>query len=327
MIRVAVIGVGHMGHLHAQKWRRRSEVQLVGVYDSDAGRCQHVARELGVGAFLSLEAACEAADAVTIATPSYTHAEITSRALQAGCHCLVEKPLATTFAEAEQLVQLAQRLGLVVMAGHIERFNPAFLWVRRAGVQPRFVEIHRLHPFRPRAVDVSVVFDVMIHDLDLLVALLGSPLVRLEAHGVAVLTERFDIANARLVFANGCVANVTASRVSAKFLRKMRLFEPCRYIVLDFAERSVEQLSVRFGDAVLASGEECLAEWISESGVRSRIVRSRLLGAESADPLWEEHHAFLRALQTRASEDLALEQTLEAVRLAECIERKLREGC
>ncbi|GBD06294.1 scyllo-inositol 2-dehydrogenase (NAD(+)) [bacterium HR21] len=326
MIRVAVIGVGHMGQLHAQKWRQHPDVQLVGVYDSDPVRCQDTARTLGVTAFPSLEEALAAADAVTIATPSYTHGALTIQALRAGCHCLVEKPLATSAAEAEQLVHLAQQAGLVLMAGHIERFNPAFLWVRRLGVQPRFVEVHRLHPFRPRSVDVSVVFDVMIHDLDLLVVLLGSALQRLEAHGVPVLTARPDIANVRLVFANGCVANVTASRVSAKFLRKMRLFEPYRYVALDFAERSVEHIQLRLGETALMEGEECMAEWISDSGIRSRIVRSRLLGAESADPLWEEQHAFLRAIQSRALEDVGIEQTLEAVQLAERIEQAILGG-
>ena len=326
MIRVSVIGVGHIGRLHAQKWCSHPEARLVGVYDSDPTRCREVAQGLNVAAFSCMEEAIAAADAVTIATPSYTHAEIAAQALQAGRHCLVEKPLTTSAASAEYLLELAQRSGLVLMAGHVERFNPAFVWLRRAGVQPQFVEVHRLHPFRPRSVDVSVVFDVMVHDLDLLVVLLGAPLQRFDAVGVAVLTPHPDIANARLVFANGCVANVTASRVSAKFLRKMRLFEPYRYIAVDFAERSVELIRLVLGEEALAEGEECLAQWRSDTGLQSRIVRRYLPGQSQADPLWEEQQAFLRAITLRAPESVGIEHTLAAIRLAEQIEHALLRG-
>ncbi|MCS6966687.1 MAG: Gfo/Idh/MocA family oxidoreductase [Candidatus Kapabacteria bacterium] len=322
MIRLAVIGVGHMGNLHVQKWRQHSEVQLVGVYDSDPERLLSCAVDHGVRAFPTIEEAFAAADAVTIATPSQTHAEIAHRALEAGCHCLVEKPLATRASDAQHLVEIARRNGLVLMSGHIERFNPAFVWLQQQGVQPRFVEAHRLHPFRPRAVDVSVVLDVMIHDIDLLLVLLRSSVQRLEAHGVAVLTSMPDIANVRLVFTNGCVANVTASRISTKFLRKMRLFQPSSYIALDFAHHSVEQVLLRIGCGGLSEGEECLAQWIAEDQVQRCITR-RFLELPSADSLWEEQRAFIRAILEAAPPEAEIEQTLEALRVVERAEQEL----
>ncbi len=321
MIRVAVIGVGYMGSLHVQKWCQQPGVQLVGIYDSDAARLQQAAQMYGVRAFQSVEEACAAADAVTIATPSYTHAEVTRQALEAGCHCLVEKPLASSLEDAQQLVQMARERSLVLMAGHIERFNPAFVWVRQQRVQPRFVEVHRLHPFRPRAVDVSVVLDVMIHDLDLLVVLLGCPVQRVEAHGVAVLTATPDIANARVVFANGCVANVTASRVSAKFLRKMRLFQPFSYIALDFAEHTVEELRLLTAPSALGEDEELVVDWIADDGIRRSITR-RLLRLPAEDALREEQRAFLRAIQ--GEEQTGIEQALETLRVVQAIEQQLR---
>lgn len=322
MIRVAVIGVGHMGTLHLQKWRSHEEVRVVGIYDIDRERAHRRADEYGVRAFGELEELFAAADAVTIATPSRTHALLAHQALDAGCHCLVEKPLAASATEAAELVQKAQQRERVLMAGHIERFNTAFQWLQQQAVAPRFVEIHRLHPFRPRSTDVSVVLDVMIHDLDLLLALLQCPVERFEVHGVAVLTSMPDIANARLRFADGCIANVTASRISAKFLRKMRLFQPSSYVAVDFAAQSVEHVVVRRGFHALTEGEEYLAEWIAEDGVRRTIVRHHSL-MPARDPLWEEQRAFMRAILGEAPPAIPSEQTLEVLRLAEQIEQQL----
>ncbi len=323
MIRVAVIGVGHMGTLHLQKWCRHEGVRVVGIYDIDRERLQRRAAEYGVRAFRELEELLAAADAVTIATPSRTHAALASQALDAGCHCLVEKPLAVSAAEAEELVRKARQQGRVLMAGHVERFNAAFSWLQQQAVAPRFVEIHRLHPFRPRSTDVSVVLDVMIHDLDLLLALLQRPVEHFEVHGVAVLTSMPDIANARLRFADGCIANVTASRISAKFLRKMRLFQASSYVAVDFAEQSVEQVVMRWGSHTLAEGEEYLAEWVAEDGLRRMIVRRRCL-VPAGDPLWEEQRAFVRSILGEAPPAIPSEQTLEVLRLAEQIEQQLR---
>ncbi len=318
---MAVLGVGHMGTLHLQKWRLHKEVQVVGIYDIDAERLRRRASEYGVAAFADVEEAFAAADAVTIATPSQTHSLLVHRALELGCHCLVEKPLATSASEAAELMEKARKTGVVLMAGHIERFNAAFRWLQQQAVQPRFLEVHRLHPFRPRSVDVSVVLDVMIHDLDLLLALLQCPVERCEVHGVPVLTPLPDIANVRLVFANGCVANVTASRISAKFLRKMRLFQPSSYLALDFAEQSVEQVVV--GEGFDEGAGECLAEWVTPEGVRRAIVRHQIR-LPVVDALWEEQRAFIRAIAEGASLAIPHEQTLEALRLAERIEQQLQ---
>ncbi len=315
-VRIAVIGVGHMGTLHARLWRQCEGAELVGVYDILPARARAVAEELGVRAFESLEQALEAAQAVTLATPAQTHAELARACLQSGRHCLVEKPLAISLADAAELVELSARTGAVLMVGHSERFNPAFGWLCQQSFPVRFMESHRLHPFRPRSMDVSVVLDVMIHDLELLAELLDAPVEQVQAHGVPVLTPLPDIVNARLQFANGCVANVTASRVSAKFLRKMRLFGPNRYVALDFAQQSLELVCLQ--QEPPSAGEELLAEYGSEGGHLRRIVRGVRQFAQ-VNALQEEHRTFLECIRSRRS-DPALPYAMVALQWAQQIE-------
>jgi len=315
-IRVAVIGVGHMGTFHARLWRRCEAAEMVGVYDIVPDRARAVAQELGVTAFETLEQALEAAQAVTLATPAHTHAELLRMCLHTGRHCLVEKPLATSLADAQDVVELSARTGAVLMVGHSERFNPAFRWLCQQSFPVRFVESHRLHPFRPRSTDVSVVLDVMIHDLELLAELLDAPVEQVQAHGVPVLTPLPDIVNARLQFANGCVANVTASRVSAKFLRKMRLFGPNRYVALDFAQQSLELVCLQ--QEPPGAGEELLAEYGSEDGHMRRIVRG-VRQFPQVNALQEEHRAFLECIRS-GHPDPALPYAMAALQWAQQIE-------
>jgi len=315
-IRIAVIGVGHMGTLHARLWRQCEGAELVGVYDIIPARTRAVAEELGVSAFESLEQALEAAQAVTLATPAQTHAELARTCLQSGRHCLVEKPLATSLADARDVVELSARTGAALMVGHSERFNPAFRWLCQQSFPVRFIESHRLHPFRPRSTDVSVVLDVMIHDLELLAELLDTPVEQVQAHGVPVLTPLPDIVNARLQFASGCVANVTASRISAKFLRKMRLFGPNRYVALDFAQQSVEQFYLQ--PELPEEGQELLAQYSGEDGSVRRIVRM-VRHFPQVNALQEEHRAFLECIRSGRS-DPALPHVLTALQLAQHIE-------
>ncbi|MBL7074061.1 Gfo/Idh/MocA family oxidoreductase [candidate division KSB1 bacterium] len=235
-VKVGVIGVGRLGQHHARLYRQLETARLIGVFDADWEVCQGVAVELKILAFRQMEDLLNQVDAVSVATPTATHGRIGRLVLQAGVHIFIEKPIADTLATADDLINQARKRGLKIQVGHIERFNPALLALRGVGLEPRFIESHRLATFDPRGTDVAVVLDLMIHDLDIIINLVKSPIRRIDANGVNVLTDSIDIANARLTFDNGCVANVTASRISQKKMRKMRLFQRDVYISVDFLD-------------------------------------------------------------------------------------------
>jgi len=239
-LRVGVVGVGHLGSLHAKMLATTDGATLVGVFDTDAARAAALAKIHSTSSFVSLKELLGEVDAVTIATPTSTHFTVACEALNAGKHILIEKPITNTVAEADELCRLAERQGLVVQVGHIERFNPAILALEHYTIQPMFVESHRLAQFNPRGTDVPVVLDLMIHDIDIILSFVDSPVKHIEANGVAVVSESVDIANARIQFVNGCVANVTASRISQKRMRKMRLFQRSGYISIDFLDGLAE---------------------------------------------------------------------------------------
>lgn len=238
-LRAAVIGVGYLGRFHAQKYAALPGVALVGVVDPDPARAAAVAKELGTAAFAGHAELAGQVDLVSVASTTESHFRVARDCLAAGLHVLVEKPVTVTVAEADELIALAEEKGRVLHVGHLERYNPAWLAVRGMIATPLFIEAHRMAPFKPRGTDVSVVLDLMIHDLDLILPLVQSPIADLRASGVAVLTEGIDIANARIEFVNGCVANITASRASTASLRRMRIFQHHEYLSIDFGERKV----------------------------------------------------------------------------------------
>jgi predicted dehydrogenase len=241
LLRVAVIGVGHLGQHHARLLASMEGVRLVGVVDIKDGRAAQVGGPLGVKAFThSDELPPESIDAVTIAVPTVSHADVALPFIDRGVSVLVEKPLASSLSEADRLIDAAARRGVVLAAGHTERFNPAVVTALPLVSNPRFVEVHRLGTFPERSLDIDVVFDLMIHDLDLLLTAVKSEVVSVEAVGVNVLTPRVDIANARLRFASGCIANVTASRISRDRVRKVRFFQRDSYLSIDYAAQEVE---------------------------------------------------------------------------------------
>lgn len=239
-IRIGVIGVGHLGALHAKMLAGLSGVRLSGLYDIDAGRAQAAAKEFGTKAAPDLTTLLKESDAVTIATSTSAHCEVARRALEEGKHVFIEKPIADSVADADLLCRTAAGRGLLLQVGHIERFNPAILALEHYAIAPMFVESHRLAQFNPRGTDVAVVLDLMIHDIDLILSFVHSPVRGVEANGVAVVSDSVDIANARIQFENGCVANVTASRISQRKMRKMRLFQKDGYIAIDFSEGLAE---------------------------------------------------------------------------------------
>ncbi|MEW6765392.1 MAG: Gfo/Idh/MocA family oxidoreductase [Pseudomonadota bacterium] len=251
-LKCAVIGTGYLGKFHADKYAALPECQLTAIVDVNPEAAAATAAKHGCQGLTDYRALLGKVDAVSIAVPTSLHFEVARDFLMAGTHVLVEKPVTTTVAEADELIRLARENNRVLMVGHLERFNPAILALEGLLDQPRFIESTRLAPFKPRATDVSVVLDLMIHDIDIILDIVGSEITHIEASGATVLTSDIDIANARLTFANGCVANVTASRISLKSERKMRLFQKDAYLSVDFQNRVLA--SYRKGEGEMFPG-------------------------------------------------------------------------
>lgn len=239
-IRVAVVGVGYLGNFHAEKYARMEDVDLVGVVDNDMARARQVAQAHQTRAFDDHRQLLDQVDAVSIAVPTPWHFEISRDFLNQGVDVLIEKPITTNLTEADELINLADQKNLIIQVGHLERFNPAVVALEDKITIPRFIESHRLSTFKERGTDVSVVLDLMIHDIDIILNFVRSELTNIHAAGIPVITNQVDIANARLTFANGCVANVTASRISTKNERKIRLFQQDAYISVDFANHEID---------------------------------------------------------------------------------------
>jgi predicted dehydrogenase len=279
-IRVAVVGVGDFGRNHVRVWREIPEAELVGAVDADAARAAQVASEFGTRAFTGVDELAGRVDAVCLAVPTVDHARIGCRLLEQGMDLLVEKPMAASLAEADALLGAAQRAGRILQVGHLERFNPAVVATEKIVTRPLFFEVHRLGVFSPRSLDVDVVYDVMIHDLDILLALVGAPVIDLKAVGIPVLTDKVDIAHARIEFSTGAVANVTASRVSTERVRKMRFFQEHEYVSLDYTRQDVLRIRVRPG------------------GTEPQIEFEKVPTA-AEEPLRAELRSFLECVRTR----------------------------
>jgi predicted dehydrogenase len=266
-----VVGVGHLGSLHAKMLAGMPGAALAGVFDVDQAKSARVAQEYGTCAFGSLEELLEAVDAATVAVATSNHATVALEGLRRGKHLFIEKPITETVREADAICSLAHEKGILVQVGHIERFNPAVLALEKYDIRPMFIESHRLAQFKPRGVDVAVVLDLMIHDIDLILSFVRSPVRQVDASGVAVVSETIDIANARLQFENGCVANVTASRISQRKMRKMRLFQRNAYISIDFSEGLSEVFRLVTADEPDVRGTMLLGE-IDMGTHRHKIV-------------------------------------------------------
>lgn len=239
MIRSAVIGVGYLGKFHAQKYAQLPDSELVAVCDTNLTNAQDLAAQLGTQAVNNIDAILAQVDALSIVVPTQQHYSIAKKCLLAGKHILLEKPMTTTVAQAQELVKIADEQNVVFQIGHLERFNPAILALENVLETPMFIESHRVAPFNPRGADVNVILDLMIHDIDIILDIVDADVTHIDAKGVAVLSKDTDIANARLKFANGCVANVTASRAGMKSERKMRVFQHNAYISVDFQNKKL----------------------------------------------------------------------------------------
>lgn len=244
-LKVGLIGAGYLGKFHLSNWKEIEGVHLVGFFDPDPVNAKEVAEKFGIPAFPDGESLLEACDAIDITAPTDHHIEWCEAAIKKGKHVFVEKPLAATMEEARRIVKLTHESGIKLQVGHVERFNPAFLAVKDLGLKPLFIEVHRLAQFNPRGTEVSVILDLMIHDIDIILSLVKSDVKNISASGVAVLTETPDIANVRIEFDNGCVANLTSSRISMKKMRKIRLFQKDAYIGIDFLDKKAEVIRLK----------------------------------------------------------------------------------
>jgi predicted dehydrogenase len=305
-IRVAVAGTGEFGRNHVRVYREIESVELVGVFDRDAHKAAAVAKEFETRAFHGLEEMRGAVDAASVAVPTMAHADVGCRLMELGVDVLVEKPMASTLGEADKLLATAKKYERVLQVGHVERFNPAVLAIEQVVSKPLFFEVHRLGVFTPRSLDVDVIFDLMIHDLDILQALVNEKVTDVKAVGIPVLTDKVDIAHARLEFTGGAVANVTASRVSTERVRKMRFFQRHEYISVDYARRDALRIGVK------------------RPGPQPEFAFEKL-AAPNVEPLRAELEAFVSSVKSRVAPKTNGQAGREALALASRVMESIRE--
>lgn len=295
-IRTAVVGVGHMGKEHARIYSQLEESEFVGVYDISPEVSRSVAQHYNKRSFGSLDELIASSDAISIATPTGSHFEVALRCLEKGKHLLIEKPVAENTQQATELVHRAERAQVVLQVGHVERFNPALEALEKRLTHPRFIEAHRLSPYPGRSTDIGVVMDLMIHDLEIILHLVNSPIASIDAVGVAVLSKGEDIANARLRFENGCIANITTSRISPEKLRKIRVFQEDAYLSLDYQQQQGEIYRK----------------------VRSQITREPIPILRE-EPLKKEIQSFLKCVSTRSEPLVSGRKASDALSVASSI--------
>lgn len=315
-VRCGVWGVGVWGEKHARVYGAIPEATLVGVYDRSADRAREVAKQFGGRAFESPEALLAECEAISVATPTVAHREAAEAALGAGCHVLVEKPMAVSVAECDAMIAAAARACRVLQVGQVERFNPALMAARQFLGSPKFIEGHRMAAFQPRSLDIDVVGDLMIHDIDAVLHLTGRTPTQVSAVGVAVLSSTEDIANARLEFEDGCVANLTASRVSVERLRRLRFFQGNAYVSVDLFEKSGEAFVIKDPGSFKPGHVNPLA-------LLAGIQRTKL-DVPAGEPLTLELQAFVRSLRGKGEGAASAQAGRDALRVAEDVREAMR---
>lgn len=312
MLKIGVLGAGHLGKIHLRLANQSEKYKLVGFYDPFEENANKVATEFGYKKFDTIEELIQAVDVVDIVTPTLSHFDCAKKAIEAGKHVFLEKPITTTVEEAETLIALAKKHNVYGQVGHVERFNPAFVAISSKIENPMFIETHRLAEFNPRGTDVPVVLDLMIHDLDAILSVVNSPVKHVSASGVSVLSESPDIANARIEFENGCVANVTASRISMKNMRKSRFFQRDAYISVDYLEKTCEVVKMK--DAPEIPGDFDLILQNAE-GLKKQIYYDNPEVLPN-NAILDELESFHDAIMNRTTPIVTLEDGTKALRLA-----------
>lgn len=312
MLKVGVLGAGHLGKIHLRLLKQSEKYELVGFYDPSAEMAEKVAQEFGYRSFPSVEALIEAVDVVDIVTPTLSHYDCAVKSIQAGKHVFLEKPISNTVEEAEDIIKLAREKGVKGQVGHVERFNPAFTAVKNKIENPMFIETHRLAEFNPRGTDVPVVLDLMIHDIDAILSVVKSKVKSVHASGVSVLSQSPDIANARIAFENGCVANVTSSRISMKNMRKSRFFQKDAYISVDYLDKVCEVVKMK--DAPENPGDFDMILQNAE-GVKKQIYFDNPEVSPN-NAILDELETFADAINNNTIPIVTLEDGTEALRVA-----------
>jgi predicted dehydrogenase len=315
MLKAGVLGAGHLGKIHLRLLNQSTKYELVGFYDPNENHAKKVADEFGYRYFDSIETLIDAVDMVDIVTPTLSHYECAKQAIAKGKHIFIEKPITNTVEEAEHIRELLAKHNIRGQVGHVERFNPAFIAVKDSIVNPMFIETHRLAEFNPRGTDVPVVLDLMIHDIDIILSVVKSKVKQVSASGVAVISDTPDIANARIEFENGCVANLTASRISLKNMRKSRFFQKDAYISVDFLEKKCEVVKMK--DAPQIPGDFDMILQNAE-GVKKQIYFDNP-NIPNNNAILDELETFAHAINTNTTPVVTLHDGTEALRVATMI--------
>jgi len=326
-LRAAVVGVGHMGRHHVRIYSELAETKLVAVVDANLERANEYARKFAAQAFADIEPVIDQVDLVSIAVPTVAHLQTAKPFIEAGKAVLIEKPLAGNVEEGRRIVDLAEKHGVVVQVGHTERFNPVVRAINKMGIRPRFIESQRVSPFTFRSADVGVVMDMMIHDIDIVLSLTGQPVAQVEAVGVSVLGPHEDIANARLTFADGCVANLTGSRLALKTERRIRVFSEQAYLSLDYQKKTGVAIKKDANLDVLKIAREQNLENLAQlaGGDYSKLVKIEPLSFTDEEPLRAELLAFVEAVRTNSRPVVSARDGLDAVETADRIVRSIKE--
>ncbi|EIA08424.1 Gfo/Idh/MocA family protein [Flavobacterium frigoris] len=312
MLKIGVLGAGHLGKIHLRLLQQSEKYELVGFYDPNQENADRVSKEFGYKHFSTIATLIHAVDVIDIVTPTLSHYKCAKVAIKSGKHVFIEKPISNTLAEAEEIIALANEYNVKGQVGHVERFNPAFIATKNMIDNPMFIETHRLAEFNPRGTDVPVVLDLMIHDIDVILSVVKSKVKNISASGVSVISDTPDIANARIEFENGCVANLTASRISMKNMRKTRFFQKDAYISVDFLEKKCEVVKMKDAPEVPGDFDMILQ---NAEGVKKQIYFSNP-DVEQNNAILEELDTFADAINTNSTPIVTLEQATEALRVA-----------
>ncbi|MBL4586201.1 MAG: Gfo/Idh/MocA family oxidoreductase [Flavobacteriales bacterium] len=318
-LKIGVLGAGHLGKIHLKLLSETEGFDLVGVYDPDQEKAAFAESEFGITNFSSSDGLIDAVDAVNVVTPTLSHYECAAQAMRRSKHVFTEKPVTTTLEEAEDLMKLSHEANVKVQVGHVERFNPAFVAAQPFIENPMFIECHRLAQFNPRGTDVPVVMDLMIHDLDIILSIVNSNIKRISASGVAVVSDTPDIANARIEFQNGCVANITSSRISMKNMRKTRFFQRDAYIAVDFLKKKTE--IVRMDDADEQTGSNDM--FIELANKKKRRINFEFPSINDTNAIQEELRAFRDAISNNTQPPVTIQDGYNALSVAHQIIEKL----